>query len=378
VTRKYGRDGGSIRNVTMKKKTSKENVLAHEISIGGVTLTQQALFAKHLAVAMRAGMTVVEALEVAQEASSGKLKRILLSVLESVRSGNPLADALARYPRAFPGLLQNVVRAGEASGSLEENLEHVAEQLEKEHALRSKVRGAMVYPVVILVATFVLGIGLTFGVLPKITPLFESLKVELPLSTRMLIAFSTFVQNNVWSSLIAITVTVVGLIWLFRQPFIRPVTHAMLLRIPIVKNIVINVNVARFSRTLGTLLRSGVPVTEALTITGDTIENLYYRRAVASITKRVSRGSKLASNLRRHATLFPMMATRMIQVGEGSGKLDETLLYLASFHEGEVDTSTKALATTVEPFLLLFIGLAVGFLAISIITPIYNITGNVK
>jgi len=166
--------------------------------------------------------------------------------------------------------------------------------------------------------------------------------------------------------------------WLARQKFIKPFTHFFLLKIPIIKGVARNSNLARFSRTLGMLLKSGLSIDEAIRVTKDTMSNYYYHKSLEDVYKRVGKGVKLSDNLKQYEHLYPKMVSRMILVGEESGKLDETLLYLADFYELEVDNATKALSTTIEPILLIIIGCVVGFLALSIITPIYNITGNIR
>ena len=356
----------------------KKGVLQKDISFGTVSLSERALFAEHLSVMLKAGLTIVDALDIALDSAKGKMKKVLKEVRRSVQSGHSLSDSLAQHPKTFSGLMIHATRAGEASGTLEENLSHVAKQLAKDKELLAKVKGAMLYPMVVLIAAFVLGMVLSFVILPKIIPLFTGLRVELPVTTRALIWFSTFVEAHAKVLLVSIVTGVIVLIWLLKQKFTHPVTHWLLIHIPLIKGITRGANLARFSRTLGTLLKSGLNIDEAVDITRDTLGNYHYRRALASVSKSIGKGTRISDNLMQFHTLFPIMAIRMVNVGEESGKLDETLLYLAHYYELEVDNSTKALSTAIEPILLLFIGLVVGFLALSIITPIYNITGNVQ
>jgi type II secretory pathway component PulF len=347
-----------------KKPTKKASLLESSFSIGGVKLAQKAVFAKNLAVMLKSGLVISEALEIAESSAEGKFKKVLAGVVLSVKSGNSFSKSLSDYPKAFSTLMISSVRAGESSGTLEENLENV--------------KGAMLYPVVVLIAAFVLGMVISFLVLPKIIPLFEGLNVDLPITTRALIWFTHFVEANGFLLFLGIVGVIVFLAWLVRQKFTKPITHWLFLHTPILKGVVRNSNVARFCRTLGTLLRSGLNIDEALEITKNTVSNYYYQRALAQVSVRVGKGFKLSKDLAQFSAHFPVMVTRMIRVGEESGKLDETMLYLAHYYEVEVDTSTKSLATTIEPVLLIFIGLVVGFLALSIITPIYDITGNIS
>ncbi|KKR15187.1 MAG: hypothetical protein UT42_C0007G0003 [Candidatus Falkowbacteria bacterium GW2011_GWA2_39_24] len=361
-----------------KNKTKKKSLFSVNMTIGGVSLTQKAVFAKHLSVMLRSGLNVVEALKISSTSTKGKLQTVVISVLKSVQAGHLLSSAMERHPKVFSGLFIGATYAGEASGTLDQSLENVAEQLKKEQELVSKVKGAMFYPVIILIAAFVLGLALTFLVLPKITPLFEGLGQDLPASTKALMWFSKFVEAHSAPLLIGVIALTVIFVWVIRQEFSKPIIHWLLLRIPIIRNITRGSNLSRFSLTLGTLLKTGLNIDAALEITKNTLSNHYYKRALVKINDRVNKGASLSENLRRYEGLFPPMMNRMVMVGERSGKLEETLLYLAEFYQIEVDNDTKTLSTAIEPILLLSIGVVVGFLAISIVTPIYNITGTVK
>ncbi len=359
------------------KEAVKTKKLHQEINFGGTGLTQRALFAKNLAVMIAAGLTIIEALRVAAESAGGKLKNIILSLANSVESGSTLADAMGKYPRIFSGLFINAVYAGERSGTLSENLEYVAEQLRKEKELSGKIRGALLYPAVVLVATFALGLAMAFFILPKITPLFEGLSVALPASTRALLWISKFIGAHGTVLIISIISAVAVITVLVRQKFSRVVTHWIFLHVPILRSVIKHVTLARFCRTLGTLLKSGLHIDEAVAIAADTSGNYYYTKNLRVACEALKTGSRLATNLAYKPALFPPLVTRMIMVGEESGSLEGNLLYLASFYEDEIDSDAKTLTTSLEPILLLFVGCVVGFLALSIITPIYNITGSV-
>ena len=363
-----------------KEKKTRESFLKRDFSLpfGRVSLVQKALFAKHLAVMLRSGLPINEAFTIIIDSNKGRFKNVLKKILISVQNGNTLSSSFERFPAVFGGLFVNTTRAGESSGTLEENLENLAVQLEKEKELQAKITGAMVYPAFVMFAAFIMGMGMSFFVLPKITPLFEGLKVNLPWTTRVLISFSHFVQNSGVPLFFGIVLGIVFLIWLNRQKFVKPVTHFVLLYFPVIKNISRNANLARFCRMLGMLLRSGLNIDEALGITADTLGNYYYRTALTKVSRRIGKGNKLSTNLNEYAKYFPPMVVSMVRVGEESGKLEETLLYLADFYDLEVDGATKALATAIEPILLLFIGGVVMVLALSIITPIYSITSGIS
>jgi len=362
----------------MKQQSKKKTLMEREILIGRVSLTQKALFAKHLSIMLKAGLPITEALSIAQDSAVGKLKKTLGKILKSVEAGKSLSESFGRYPKVFSDFFVKSVYTGEKSGTLVENLENIAEQLEKEKNLISKIKGAMLYPIIILATVFVLGMVLAFLVLPKITPLFEGLKIDLPFTTRALIWFSHFIQDYSFYLFFGIIAFLIFMTWLLRQKFIKPVTHWLFLNTPILKNIVRKANLARFCRTLAMLLKSGVNIDEALKIIRDTMGNYYYRSAIAKVSESIRKGTKLSENLSQFSNIFPIMLTRMVKVGEESGKFEETLFYLANLYEVEVDNSVKTLSTIIEPVLLIVIGLTVGFLALSIITPIYDITGGIK
>ncbi len=354
------------------------SLMQAQISFGAVSYTDKTLFAKHLSIMLKAGLTLGESLQITIQSARGPLKRILDGLVRSVDAGRPFSDALEEYPRTFSQLFVSSVRTGENSGTLAENLEHMAKELQKEKVLHDKIRGALLYPMVVLIATFLLGISLTFLVLLKITPLFTGLHVELPASTRALIWFSGLVQKHGLILFASITGAFLFLLWLVRQSFMEFITHWISLRAPVLKRLIHNANLARFCRTLGLLLKSGLTISEALEVTGSALQNFYFRKSVDAVRARVEKGVRLSDNLALYPFLYPPVAIHMIRVGEESGNLSDTLTYLSDFYETEIETATKSLATIIEPVLLLFVGCVVGFLAISIITPIYDITGNIQ
>jgi type II secretory pathway component PulF len=360
------------------RKKSSGSLLSYDISIGGVDMNQRVLFAKNLSVMIKSGLTVDEALHISADAATGKFRYIINDILAAVESGRTLSDALRQHPNIFSQLFVNSVYAGEASGTLEANLEYVAEQLRKDKELTMKIKGAMLYPTVVIITAFIMSMGISFYILPKLTPMFASLKIELPLSTRMLLWFTNFIELHGASLLYGIIIAVLALTWFMRQKFSRPLTNYIALKTPIIRTLTRNSNIARFCRTLGTLIKSGLTIEEATAISAETAGNYYYSSALGDVSQRMKSGSGLSENMQLHEKLFPKFMIGMIRVGETSGRLDEVLLYLASYFEDEVNEDTKNLATAIEPVLLLGIGLMVGFLALSIITPIYNITGNLN
>ncbi|MEK7585063.1 MAG: type II secretion system F family protein [Patescibacteria group bacterium] len=349
-----------------------------EIAFGRVSLTDKAVLAKHLAVMLNAGLTLSESLAVSIDSSTGQLKRVLRHVAQAVESGSAFSAALGFYPKVFTGVFVSAVYAGERSGNLSTNLATLSKELEKERELVAKVKGAMIYPAIVLIATLALGLAIAFFILPKITPLFRGLRVELPWTTRGLIAFADFIDRSGEIFFISLLTGSILLRSLLKQRFFAPVTHWTILHLPGFGRISRHLNLNRLAATIGLLLKSGVNVDETLAIAEKTISNFYYARAVRRIASDVGRGLKLSESFEQFPKLFPPLFTRMARVGEVSGRFEETFFYLSEFYEDEVDAATKSLSTALEPILLLIIGLVVAGLALSIITPIYEITGNLR
>lgn len=369
--------GSPLKRKNKEKREIDKGLLSKEISFGKVKLVQKAFFAKNLSVMLKSGLTISDALDISVDSSSGKLKNILREVAKSVDAGRPLSQSLNFHPKTFNAFFVSSVFAGEESGTLEENLEQVAIQLTKEKELASKIKSAMIYPVIIMIAAFILGMFVSFSILPKITPLFEGMSTKLPAATRLLMTFSYFMQAHGIKVFWGIIILFSLITWTGKQKFSRPFYHWIYIHAPIIKAISRSSNLARFSRILGTLLKSGLNIDEALKITKNSVGNYYYYTSIDKVMERISKGTSISESIDKYDKLYPKILSRMVKVGEESGKLDETLIYLADFYEGEVDNATKALAIAIEPILLLGIGAAVGFLALAIITPIYEITGSV-
>lgn len=362
----------------MPTSKNKKNALNFEISFGSIGINEKIIFAKHLSVMLRAGLTISEALDIIYDQSDGRMKRIIGTIKESVDSGNSLSSSLSKYPKIFSNIFINTVYVGEASGNLDQNLENIAIFLGKEKELANKIKNAMFYPMIIVFLALGLGFIISYMVLPKILPLFKSMKTELPPTTKVLIWVSDSMQAHGKTIGVIFGSVAVAFLWLFRQKFFQPVADYLILRIPLVGRVSKNKNISIFCSTLGTLLKSGLNIDEALNIVAKTSDNYYYRRCISKISERATHGEKLSVALADFKSLFSGLAVSMMKVGERSGRLEETLFYLAAYYEEEVDTSVKKISAAIEPILLIFIGLAVGGLAMSIIGPIYQLTGGMK
>ncbi len=360
-----------------KDKKDKKNVLGKSVSFGGVKLREKAVFIKNLAIMLNSGLSITDSLDVLLSQTTGKLQKIIESIGRSVASGNSLSSSFSKFPKIFSSFFINTVKAGEASGNLENNLNNLADHLTKERELISKIRGAMLYPLIVLILSFVLGITLAFLVLPKITPIFVGLKIDLPASTRFLIWFSELIENHGVILLSVFVILLVFLSWFLKQRIVRPITHFLLLHLPIIGKISRKKNLVQFTSTLGTLLKSGLSIDEVLKVSKKTVRNYYYQKSIEKIRSSINQGRKLSDSLEEFSNIYPKMVISMIRVGEKSGKLEEESFNLAKIYKSEVEAAADNLTTVIEPILLIVIGVVVGGLALSIITPIYKITGNV-
>lgn len=348
--------------------------------LGTVSHVEKVLFTKHLSVMLRAGLSLLESLNILEEqASNWRMKFVIRHLVKKVQRGDRFSDALADYPQVFNKFFVNIVRAGEVSGTLEQNLDHLALQFTKEYELRKKVQNATMYPTVVLVAALLIGFFFASYVLPQVAALFTGLKgVKLPLVTVILLKVSDFTRRHTASSFLGLVGSIGLFLWFIRRKFLQPLTHWIVLKAPIVSKISKDVNLARFSLVLGTLLKSGIDITKAIEVTTTVLGNIYYKRALDRMLVDVQRGLPMSESLAKYPQLFPKIVSRMIGVGERSGKLEEVLGYLSDFYELEVESTMKNLSVILEPVLLLFIGAIALGMAFAILIPIYNFIAAIR
>jgi type II secretory pathway component PulF len=336
---------------------------------------EQAHFAKRLAMVLRSGIPILEGLSmIATQYQSRSSSYIYGHLLESVANGHSLSSSMSKFRTIFGDFCINIVRVGETSGTLHENLDYLAEELKKKQALKKKVIGALVYPAVIIFATIGISLVLTVYIFPKITPIFQSFHSELPLTTRILINFSGFLmQSGLWL-LLGIVVSSVGIGFSMRIRSLRLLRDKAILKLPLLGTLSQYYNIANMTRTLSLLLKSDVGVVTALSIVRDSTQNLAYREALQRIETEVVKGHKISHELLKNQHLFPTLVSQMVMVGEQTGNLSDSLMYISNMYDEEITDLTKNLTTMLEPILMVVMGLVVGFIAISIITPIYGIT----
>jgi type IV pilus assembly protein PilC len=336
---------------------------------------EKIIFSKHLASMLDAGIPIHESLKILQDQTTQpSLKYIIGVVLADLGDGMTLHSGFSKFPKIFDSFFINSISVGEASGTLTNTLRYMATQMEKSEEVKSKVRSALLYPVIVFMGSVGIGVYLAFFMLPKILPLFTTLNVKLPPTTRALLAISGWMSANWPYALIAIALVLVGFSLLMRIHSFSYFIFQVILRIPIFGRLMREMQTAQFSRILGTLLSSGVTIVPALKVTTKSMDNPVYKKELEMITASVDRGETIGAELQKHPLLFSRISASMVGVGERTGRLSESLLSMAEFTEREVDGMTRNLATLIEPITLILVGLLVGFVALSIVTPIYQIT----
>ncbi len=341
-------------------------------------IKEQILFAKRLSLLVKAGVPLLRSLNMIKTQTKSKSTAYILEyVAKDVEQGQNLSSSLAKFRRFVGPFVINLIQIGEFSGTLQENLHYLSEELKKKLALRRKVRSAMVYPAIIVIATIGISVLLTVFLLPKILPIFQSLDFELPWTTKLLVWTSKIMISYWYFILIGIILLTGGFLFGLRKYKFRYQFHRFLLNIPIFGRLFREFHLANFCRTLGLLLKTDVQIVKALRITAETTTNEVYKRHIEALAERITHGERMSLYLEKYPRYFPPVLTQMISVGESTGNLPGTFIFLAEMYENEVDDMTKNLSTIMEPVLMIFMGLIVGFIAISIITPIYAFTQNI-
>ena len=348
------------------------------IAFNRVKTHEKIMFAKNLAAMLEAGLAISRSLSVmVRQTKNPKFKDILVHINKDLNQGSSFSAALEKYPKVFSSLFTAMVHAGEESGKLVESLRVVGSQMESAYTLKKKIRGALIYPTIIIIVLIVVGILMMIYIVPTLASTFEELGADLPASTRAIIGFSDFLQNNFFIA-IGIFLTVIGgsTYW-FKTKSGGRVFEFIILHMPLISGLVKEVNSARTARTLASLLSSGVGMVSAVAITRDVIQNSYYKEVLKEIEERIQKGSPMATVLAEYEHLYPILMGEMIAVGEETGKLSDMLLEVAKYYEAEVSDKTKNMSTIVEPFLMVIVGGAVGFFAISMISPIYSLSNSI-
>lgn len=343
-------------------------------------LVDRMFFAKNLAMMMQSGIALPESLHILEEqAKSSQLKSILRDISADVENGNSLGHALEQHPKSFDSFFSNIIAVSEESGTLVENLEFLAKQLSKEQALRRKLQSILLYPALIVSIAIIMGAFISIFILPKLLDLFTALDVPLPWTTRALIAFAVIMKAHGILILSGMFAGIVALRFIVKTSFIEPFWHRTLLNIPLLGSFIKHSAFARFFRDLGIMMRSGLPLTQALDIESHSLRNHVFKSYAEKLKQGVATGTEISVLLERpEFSHMPKLAVKMLTVGEKTGKIDESFFFLSRYFEEEIDTVAKRFSSLLEPVLLFVIASIVMFIALSIITPIYSLTGSLQ
>ncbi|HRY63480.1 MAG TPA: type II secretion system F family protein [Patescibacteria group bacterium] len=364
----------------VKQEQPKENKVSHKKGFflkfrHNISLRDKIFFIQNLRIMIKGGLSLGAALQtVAEQVSNKYFKEVIAHVWKEVEGGVSFSQALEKYPKVFNDLFVNMIKSGELSGNLEQVLERLHIQMKKDHDLIAKVKGAMVYPAVVVIAMGGIGTAMIIFVVPKLIAIFEEFKATLPLPTRIMIAVSKFITHNGLVVAMAIVVFVALFIKFFRSQSGKRVFHKFFLKMPIIANITKKINLARFCRTASSLLKTDIPIIQSLKITSMVVGNIYYRAALVDASQKISKGLQINKVLSDYPKLFPPTIIQMLKVGEESGAVDEVLDEVAQFYEEDVSQIMESLPAIIEPLLILVLGLGVGGMAVAVIMPMYSLT----
>lgn len=374
LAKKLKENGDILLNI--KEKNKKGLNLNFLVSIKNTDLIS---FARNMAGLMQAGVALARSIEILEHQTTNvKMKAVLHNIIEDIRKGDSFSDSLARHPKVFEPLFISMMKAGEESGNLIGTLKEVQIHLERSYTLKRKVKGAMTYPLVILGAMSLIGLLMFKYVVPSLLKVFLDFKIELPLSTRLVLWLANTINHNFILLILGIIGLVVGFYYLLKRPGVKKIMSTVVLKLPVIGGIAKQTFTARTARTLSSLLKSGVTASRSIEITKEIMSNFNYKAVLDEALANIEKGIPISKAFQDHPDLYPIMMGDMIEVGEESGKVGDMLVDVANFYEEEVDQKTKNLSSIVEPLLMIFIGSAVGFFAIAMMTPMYSMLDSVN
>ena len=337
-------------------------------------ITAKIFLLQNLAVMIKAGVALADALTTLEEQSKNpRLKLILTEAVAKVRQGNNFSDTLRPYEKDFGEMFINMIAAGEASGRLEDVLNQLYIQAKKDHGLKTKIRNAMIYPVIIIVMMIGIGFFALFFILPNITSMFKDLNVQLPLATRILIFIGDFTQKNMFFIIIPSIIVALLLIRVSTTKSGKYFWNRVLLKIPIISGVIKQINISLFARSMSSLIKTDIAIVDTLKITSRVVSNGVYRKAIGEAAEKVKKGDKLAAIFKEYHHIFPPIIIQMIAVGEETGSLDEIMEKVSDFYDEEVSQTLNNLPAIIEPILMLLIGAGVATIAVAVIMPMYSL-----
>lgn len=362
-----------------KDKPGRKNNLS--LSFFGPSLSEKMFFTRNLQVMISAGLPLPRALEtLASQTKNNKFKKAILNIKEEITCGKNFSEAVAKYPDIFSLLFQNMIKSGEEGGMMEDVLKTLALQMEKENDLKGKIKGALIYPSVIIATMIGIGILMLVVVIPQLSQTFKELGIQLPFTTKIVIGLADFLIKKWYLAIIILLGFAFFVFFALKNKSGagKKIIDALVLKLPVISPIIKNTNSAYTARTLSSLIAAGVHLPRALEITADTLGNIYYQQALKQAVGKVSKGQKLSEALQDFQKIYPQTLIQMISVGEETGETAGMLQKLADFYEEEVAKTTKNLTSVIEPVLMVLIGSVIGFFAISMIQPLYSMLGAIE
>lgn len=369
-------NGHTVANIVEHKGFSIKGFNMEKINsvLSRVKDDELVMMTRNMGSMLTAGLTVSRALSVMQRQSTNpKFKSILQSMIDDINKGDQYYQALSKFPKTFNNLYVSMVRAGEESGRLSETFQTLAIQMERSSSLRKKIKGAMIYPMIVITVMVIIGILMMIFVMPQITSVFENMDTELPGTTKFLIATSDFMANYTLLTILSLIGFVVSVTYSLKTKYGKIFSSWTVTRLPVIGTMAKETNSARTARTLSSLLESGVDVIQSIKITEEVVQNVFYKKILRDAAKRVEKGTPLSETFIENSKMYPVLVGEMILVGEETGQISGMLKELAIFYETEVERKTKDLSTIIEPLLMVVIGGGVGFFALALIAPIYSI-----
>jgi len=367
-------EGMTVISIHEKKKKN----IGFSLKFKAFSTHEKIMFARNISSMLEAGLALSRSLEViARQTKNSKTKAVIENINEQIKKGASFSSALESHPKIFNPIFVSMTNAGEESGNLVQSFKNIASQLEKSYVLMKKIRGALVYPGVIVTAMVFVGFFMLTNIVPTLSKTFLELGVELPASTKFIIALSDLLQEQTLLFFGGLIALILGVIGLFKSKFGRNIVDNVIVKLPVIGDIVKEVNSARTARTLASLLKAGVSYLQAIQITKGVVQNHLYKNILEQAQKKIETGDKISDIFTQNEHLYPSFFGEMIAVGEETGDLGNMLLKVAEFYEEEVDQKTKNMSTIIEPILMLVVGVGVGFFAISMISPMYSLLENI-
>ena len=359
------------------KKKKKNGLLARLSAIGTISQREVVEFTRHLSVMLGAGVTIFEAIQfLADQTKNKAFKARLEGILDRLNNGQSLSGAMRKYPKIFLPIYVNIVHVGEQSGTLPETMTNLANHLEANEKFRSKVKGALIYPKIIVGVMITFILILILFVMPRILTIFKSLGADIPLPTRIMIGTTNFVNEHLFAIFLAIFAFGVSVYFIFKHPLAKKARDRFYIKVPLVGHIVLNYNTAQVSQHFGTLFASGLTILKCLEITKTVVANRVFQEEIEYMIDKIKNGAALSQSF-KEGSEFPTMFTKLIMVGERTGKLPHVVDYMANYYQGIVDNDVKNITSIIEPAIMVLLGLMVAGLVVTVIGPIYTLISNV-